>query len=81
MTYCVVIVPAGIGEVSIDRYSILELNTDGLGTLNQHMKFSQSDFKCWKMYLLHHGADEQCRSPKELLIYFPGSSVLHKPAR
>lgn len=40
MTYCVVIVPAGIGEVSVDRYSILELNTDGLGTLNRHVKFS-----------------------------------------
>ena len=44
MTYCVVIIPAGIGYVSIHRYSILELKIRFLGKLKQRGKFSSSSF-------------------------------------
>lgn len=38
MTYCVVIIPAGIGEISVHTPIILQLNTQILDTSSQKLK-------------------------------------------
>lgn len=77
----VVIIPAGIGEIRVHTPITLQLNTQILGTSNQKVELNQTDFrsKCLKAHLFHHRADEQGRTPEELLVDVPRFPVLHKP--